>query len=48
MLLQWPTVSGIYSVCLARIYAWYEQRIIDRPPVRFLHHNIEYEKHRTV
>ena len=37
-----------FDKCLARIYAWYEQRIIDRPPVRFLHHNIEYEKHRTV
>ena len=34
--------------CLARIYAWYEQKIIDRPPVRFHHHNIEYERHRTV
>jgi hypothetical protein len=33
---------------MTRIYAWYEQRIIDRPPVRFLHHDIEYEKHRTV
>jgi hypothetical protein len=37
-----------FDMCLARIYAWYEQRIIDRPPVRFHHHNIEYEKHRTV
>ena len=34
--------------CLERIYAWYEQKIIDRPPVRFHHHNIEYERHRTV
>jgi len=37
-----------FDMCLARIYAWYEQRIIDRPPVRFHHHNIEYEKKRTV
>jgi hypothetical protein len=37
-----------FDMCLARIYAWYEQRIIDRPPMRFHHHNIEYEKHRTV
>ena len=37
-----------FDMCLARIYAWYEQRIIDRLPVRFLHHDIEYEKHRTV
>jgi len=34
--------------CLERIYAWYDQKIIDRPPVRFHHHNIEYERHRTV
>ena len=37
-----------FDECISRIYAWYEQRIIDRPPVRFHHHNIEYEKHRTV
>jgi len=37
-----------FDMCMARIYAWYEQHIIDRPPVRFLHHDIEYEKHRTV
>jgi hypothetical protein len=22
--------------------------VIDRPPIRFHHHNIEYERHRTV
>jgi len=33
---------------MARIYAWYEQSIIDRPPVRFHHHNMQYERHRTV
>lgn len=37
-----------FDECLARIYAWYEQKIIDRPPVRFHHHNVEYERHRTV
>jgi len=37
-----------FDKCMARICAWYEQRIIDRPPVRFLHHDIEYEKRRTV
>ena len=37
-----------FDECIARIYAWYEQRIIDRPPVRFHHHNVEYERHRTV
>ena len=37
-----------FDECMARIYAWYEQRVIDRPPVRFHHHNVEYERHRTV
>ena len=37
-----------FDECLARIYAWYEQKIVDRPPVRFHHHNVEYERHRTV
>ena len=37
-----------FDECLARVYAWYKQTIIDRPPVRFHHHNIEYERHRTV
>jgi hypothetical protein len=37
-----------FDECLARVYAWYEHRIIDRPPVRFHHHNVEYERHRTV
>jgi hypothetical protein len=32
--------------CVARIDAWYEQKRIDRPPVRFYHHNKEYEQHR--
>ena len=36
------------DICLARIYAWYNQQIIDRPPVRFHHHNIEYERFRTM
>jgi hypothetical protein len=22
-----------FDMCMARIYAWYEQRIIDRPPL---------------
>jgi len=37
-----------FDECIARIYAWYDQRIIDRPPVRFHHHNVEYEKHRAI
>lgn len=37
-----------FDECMGRIYAWYDQRVLDRPPVRFAHHNMEYEKHRTV
>lgn len=37
-----------FDECMARIYAWYEQKIVDRPPVRFHHHNVEYERHRVV
>jgi len=37
-----------FDECVARIYAWYEQAIVDRPPVRFHHHNVEYERHRTM
>jgi hypothetical protein len=37
-----------FDECIARVYAWYDQQIIDRPPVRFHHHNVEYEKHRAV
>ena len=37
-----------FDQCMARVYAWYEQRILDRPPVRFHHHNVEYERQRTV
>ncbi len=34
--------------CLARVEAWYEHKVLDRAPVRFSHHNIEYERHRSV
>ncbi len=37
-----------FDECIARIYAWYDQEMLDRPPVRFHHHNVEYERHRTV
>jgi len=37
-----------FDECMARIYAWYQQEIIDRVPVRFHHHNIEYERARTI
>ena len=33
---------------MARIYAWYEQKRIDRVPVRFAHHNMQYESRRVV
>lgn len=42
------TCKPDFDECMARIYAWYEQKIVDRPPVRFHHHNVEYERHRTV
>ena len=49
-----PTESRTFSCkpdfdeCMARVYAWYEQKIVDRPPVRFHHHNVEYERYRTI
>ena len=42
------TYKSDFDECFARVNAWYEQKIVDRPPVRFHHHNIEYERHRTV
>jgi hypothetical protein len=32
-----------FEQAIDRVYAWYEQQIIDRPPVRFTRHNAEYE-----
>lgn len=32
-----------FDQALDRIYAWYDQAVIDRPPVRFTRHNAEYE-----
>lgn len=37
-----------FDECIARIYAWYDHIVIDRVPVRFHHHNIEYERWRVV
>lgn len=37
-----------FDESMARIDAWYEQKRIGRVPVRFHHHNIEYERFRTV
>jgi hypothetical protein len=36
-----------FDECLARVYAWYYQELLDRPPVRFHHHNIKYEQFRS-
>ncbi|MBK8047215.1 MAG: hypothetical protein IPK16_08890 [Anaerolineales bacterium] len=33
-----------FDEAMARIYAWFEQAIIDRPPVRFARHNALYEE----
>lgn len=32
-----------FKQAMQRIYAWYEQEIVDRPPVRFTRHNAEFE-----
>jgi hypothetical protein len=32
-----------FDKCMERIYAWYEQEMIDRAPIRFSAHNQEYE-----
>lgn len=32
-----------FDQAVDRIYAWYEQQMIDRPPVRFTRHNAEYD-----
>ena len=32
-----------FNQAMQRIYAWYEQEMIDRPPVRFTRHNAEFE-----
>lgn len=37
-----------FDECINRIYAWYEQEIVDRVPVRFHHHNMQYESSRVV
>jgi len=31
-----------FGKCIERIYAWYNQELIDRPPIRFSAHNAEY------
>jgi hypothetical protein len=32
-----------FNQAMKRIYAWYEQQVLDRPPVRFTRHNAEFE-----
>jgi hypothetical protein len=32
-----------FDQAMDRVYAWYEQQIVDRPPVRFTRHNAEFE-----
>jgi len=33
-----------FEECMKRIYAWYNQEIIDRAPIRFAAHNAEYNE----
>lgn len=33
-----------FNDCMKRIYAWYNQEIIDRAPIRFAAHNAEYSE----
>ncbi len=33
-----------FDKAMERIYAWYEQEMIDRPPIRFSAHNAEYSE----
>ncbi len=33
-----------FDACMDRIYAWYNQEIIDRAPIRFAAHNAEYSE----
>lgn len=32
-----------FDMAMKRIYAWYQQELIDRPPIRFSAHNAEYD-----
>jgi hypothetical protein len=38
----WPVeIEGMpdFSTSMKRVYAWYQNQILDRPPVRFIAHN---------
>jgi hypothetical protein len=42
----WPVETEFkpdMEKCLERVYAWFEGELLDRPPVRFSRHNVEYE-----
>ena len=32
-----------FGRCLERIEAWFQQQVIDRPPIRFYQHNVQFE-----
>ena len=33
-----------FEKAMKRVYAWYEQELLDRPPIRFSAHNAEYSE----
>ena len=37
-----------FDAAMARIYAWFAQELIDRPPVRFSRHNALYRRRREL
>jgi hypothetical protein len=37
-----------FDECMARVYAWYERRLVDRPLVRFLYSGEDYKRSRIV
>jgi hypothetical protein len=44
---RWPLAAAWkpdLEQCMDRVQAWFEQQVIDRPPVRFHRHNAEYER----
>jgi len=36
-----------FEMAMKRIYAWYNQEIIDRPPIRFTAHNVDFAEAKT-
>ena len=37
-----------FTMAMKRIYAWYDQAIIDRTPIRFSEHNVDFSAKKTV